>query len=268
MRNCRYLDPVNLLIRRVLEKFPEPLGSKVPEITLAFWLIKILSTGMGEDTSDFLVRQFGKAPAVIFGFFVLCAGLYWQLTVRQYHRWIYWFAVVMVSVFGTMAADVLHLGLGVPYFASTTFFLLLLIVVFWLWNRTEGTLSIDSVTTRRREIFYWTTVLTTFALGTAAGDMTAHTLNWGFLYSGVIFGIAFFLPGLTYVVWKFSPVLTFWISYIITRPFGASFADWIGAPKEKGGLGFGFGKTALVLTLGILLMVHFTTKERFTEVKE
>lgn len=264
----RYLGSVKLSPTLALQKFPEPLGSKVPEITIAFWIIKILSTGMGEDTSDFLVHQFGKAPAVIVGFFVLFAGLYSQLTVRRYNRWIYWFAVVMVSVCGTMAADVLHLGLGVPYFASTIFFLLLLLLVFWLWNRAEGTLSIDSITTRRREFFYWATVLTTFALGTAAGDMTAHTLNWGFLYSGVIFGIAFFLPGLAYLAWKFSPVLIFWISYIITRPFGASFADWFGASKVKGGLGFGFGKTALVLTLGILLMVLFNNKKGLAEVKE
>ena len=217
---------------------------------------------MGEDTSDFLVRQFGKAPAVVVGFFVLLTGLYLQLKVRRYNRWIYWFAVVMVSVFGTMAADVLHLGLGVPYLVSTIFFLIVLIVVFWLWNRAEGTLSIDSITTQRRELFYWATVLTTFALGTAAGDMTAHTLNWGFLSSGVIFGVAFFLPGLAYLALKYSPVLAFWISYIITRPFGASFADWFGADKVKGGLGYGFGRAALILTVGILLMVAFTTKER------
>jgi uncharacterized membrane-anchored protein len=249
-------------LKTLARRFPEPLGSKVPEITLVFWIIKILSTGMGEDTSDFLVHQFGKAPAVVVGFLVLVTGLYLQLKVRRYNRWIYWFAVVMVSVFGTMAADVLHLGLGVPYLVSTAFFFVLLIVVFWLWNRAEGTLSIDSITTRQREIFYWATVLTTFALGTAAGDMTAHTLNWGFLSSGVIFGILFFIPGLAYLALKFSLVLAFWISYIITRPFGASFADWFGADKVKGGLGYGFGKTALVLTVGILLMVTFTTKEK------
>ncbi len=258
----RYLLPMYLVPRSLLEKFPEPVGSKVPEITIAFWVIKILSTGMGEDTSDFLVKQFGKAPAVVFGFLILVGGLYLQFKMRRYSRWIYWFAVVMVSVFGTMAADVLHLGLGIPYIASTSFFLLLLIYIFWLWNHVEGSLSIDSITTQRRELFYWATVLTTFALGTAAGDMTAHTLNWGFLSSGIIFGIAFFIPGLTYLVLKFSPVLAFWISYIITRPFGASFADWFGSDKAKGGLGYGFGSAALVLTIAIVFIVATTTKEK------
>ena len=216
---------------------------------------------MGEDTSDFLVRQFGKAPAVVTGFFILFSGLYFQLKSTQYHKWIYWFAVVMVSVFGTMAADVLHLGLGVPYVASTIFFFIMLVYIFWLWNRVEGTLSIDSISTQRRELFYWATVLTTFALGTAAGDMTAHSLNWGFFASGVVFAIAFFFPGLTYLTFKFSPVLAFWISYVITRPFGASFADWFGADKIKGGLGYGFGKAALVLTVAIILVVA-TTRDK------
>ena len=103
----------------------------------------------------------------------------------------YWFAVVMVSVFGTMAADVLHLGLGVPYVASTTFFFIALIFIFWLWNRTEGTLSIDSISTQRRELFYWATVMATFALGTAAGDMTAYTFHWGFINPGIIFWSTF-----------------------------------------------------------------------------
>ncbi len=217
---------------------------------------------MGEDTSDFLVHQFGKAPAVITGFFILFAGLYLQFKAVRYHRWIYWFAVVMVSVFGTMAADVLHLGLGIPYLVSTIFFLIALMVVFWMWNKVEGTLSISSITTQRREFFYWLAVLTTFALGTAAGDMTAHTLKWGFFASGVVFAIAFALPGLGYFAFKYSPIAAFWISYIITRPFGASFADWFGAEKIKGGLGYGFGKTALVLTVGILIMVATTTKEK------
>ena len=200
---------------------------------------------MGEDTSDFLVHQFGKAPAVISGLIILLAGLYFQFKAVRYNRWIYWFAVVMVSVFGTMAADVLHLGLGIPYLISTIFFLFALIAVFWTWNKVEGTLSIESISTQRRELFYWLAVLTTFALGTAAGDMTAHTLNWGFLSSGVFFAVTFALPGLGYIAFKYSGVAAFWISYIITRPFGASFADWFGADKAKGGLGYGFGKTAL-----------------------
>lgn len=243
------------IFRQARTLFLEPVGSKVPEITLGFWIIKILSTGMGEDASDFLVKQFGKAPAVGTGLVALSVGLYIQFRYRSYNRWIYWFAVAMVSLFGTMAADVLHLGLGVPYLVSTIFFTVVLVAVFWVWYRVEGTLSIESISTTRREFFYWLTVLTTFALGTAAGDMTARTLNWGYLLSGVIFGFVFFLPGLGYLVFKYNPVLAFWFSYIITRPFGASFADWIGADKVRGGLGHGFGKTALVLAALIVIMV-------------
>jgi len=243
-------------------KFPTPLGSKVPEITLTFWLIKILSTGMGEDASDFLVNQFGKAPAVIAGLFIFLGGLYLQFRNPRYNKWVYWFAVVMVSVFGTMAADVMHLGLGIPYAASTAFFLVALIFIFWLWNKVEGTLSIDSISTTRREIFYWLTVVTTFALGTAAGDLTAHTFKWGFLNSGIIFGVLFFLPALAYLAFKFSAVLAFWISYVITRPFGASFADLFGADKVKGGHGYGYGSTALVLTVFIVALVALSERDK------
>ena len=245
---------------RTRAHFQEPIESKVPEITIGFWIIKILSTGMGEDASDFLVKQFGTAPAVGTGLVALAIGLYFQFRLRTYNRWIYWFAVAMVSLFGTMAADVLHLGLGVPYIVSTLFFSIALIVVFWLWYRVEGTLSIESISTNRREFFYWLTVLTTFALGTAAGDMTARTLNWGYLLSGIVFGVIFFLPGAGYLVFKYNPVLTFWFSYIITRPFGASFADWVGADKIRGGLGFGFGSTALVLSGLIVVMVSLQRK--------
>lgn len=235
--------------------FKEPKESKVPEITLGFWTIKILSTGMGEDASDFLVKQFGKAPAVGVGLAVLATGLYFQFRRQLFNRWVYWFAVAMVSLSGTMVADVLHLGLGVPYIVSTIFFSIALIAVFWIWYRVEGTLSIESISTSRREFFYWLTVLITFALGTAAGDMTARTLNWGYLVSGIFFGIAFFVPGLGQLVFKYNVVLAFWFSYVITRPFGASFADWIGADKVRGGLGYGFGRTSLVLSGLIVIMV-------------
>ena len=242
-------------------KFPEPLGSKVPEITLTFWVIKILTTAMGEDTSDFLVHQFGNVPAVLLGFVIFLLGIYLQFRARNYHKWIYWFAVVMVSVFGTMAADVLHLGLGIPYVVSTTFYFILLVAIFWFWKRVEGTLSIESITTSRREFFYWATVLTTFALGTAAGDMTAHTFNWGFLSSGIIFGALFFTPGLVYLFIRKNSVMVFWISYVLTRPFGASFADWFGNLKSKGGLGYGYGSAALVLSALIVLLVATTSQD-------
>ena len=236
-------------------RFPTPLANKVPEITFAFWITKILSTGMGEDTSDFFVHKIGPNVSVILGLLVLLVSLYFQFQTQSYRPWIYWSAVVMVSVFGTMAADVVHIGLGVPYLYSTIFFFLVLCAIFYVWNKVEGTLSIDSINTQRREIFYWATILATFALGTAAGDMTARTLNWGFLLSGILFGIAFFIPGLAFLAVRKQAILAFWLSYIITRPFGASFADWFGADKAKGGLGYGFGTVSIILTLAIVGML-------------
>jgi len=239
-------------------RFPAPTANKVPAITVSFWITKILTTAMGEDATDYLVHRLGNAPAVITGFLVFALSLYLQLRSREFHKWIYWFAVSMVSVFGTMAADVLHIGLGIPYAVSATFFLVVLIAIFLLWQRIEGTLSITAITTSRRELFYWATVLTTFALGTAVGDMTGRTWNWGFLWSGVIFGVLFLVPGLAYKAFGYNPVLAFWISYVLTRPFGASFADWFGAPANMGGHGWGYGSPALVLTLAIVVLVFFS----------
>lgn len=239
-------------------KFPAPLANKVPAITAGFWVTKILTTAMGEDASDFLVHRLGNSPAVLTGLAVFCISLYLQFKASRFNRWIYWFAVSMVSVFGTMAADVLHIGLGIPHSVSAAAFLVTLIASFYIWKRVEGTISISSITTTRRELFYWATVLATFALGTAAGDMTARTWNWGFVSSGFIFAVLFLLPGLAYKALGLQPVLAFWISYVLTRPFGASFADWFGAPKALGGHGWGYGSPALVLTVMIVIMVRFS----------
>jgi len=143
--------------------------TKVPEITAYFWITKVLTTGMGEATSDYLVHRFNPEIAVVVGFTAFVVAMALQFWVRRYNSWVYWLAVVMVAVFGTMAADVLHVGLGIPYAVSTAFYSVVLAVIFWLWYRSEGTLSIHSIYTRRREVFYWATVLATFALGTAAG---------------------------------------------------------------------------------------------------
>src|SRR5579875_3071351 len=150
---------------------------KVPEITAIFWIIKLLSTAMGESTSDFLVYQIDPHVAVVLGFLGLIVALILQFWVRRYVPWIYWLAVVMVAVFGTMAADVIHVALGVPYAASTATFALALAIIFYIWQRTEGTLSIHSINTTRRELFYWLSVSATFALGTAAGDLLAYTAH-------------------------------------------------------------------------------------------
>lgn len=240
-----------------------PYGLKVPvRITAAFWTIKLLSTAMGEATSDALVHGINQYLGVFIGFaaFVVAMGL--QLRARRYDPWRYWFAVAMVAVFGTMAADVLHIALHVPYLASSIFYLVVLVVVLRLWSRMEGTLSIHSIFTPRREVFYWLTVLSTFALGTAVGDLTATTFRLGYLGSGILFVALFALPGLAYRFVRADAVLTFWSAYILTRPLGASFADWIGFGPAVGGLGLGHPVTAVVFLVPILGLVTWVALSR------
>ncbi|WP_051367072.1 COG4705 family protein [Hamadaea tsunoensis] len=224
-------------------------AAKVPQVAALFWVTKVLTTGMGETTSDFLAHRLDPMIAVGLAGLVLVAALALQLAVRRYIAGVYWFAVVMVSVFGTMAADVLHVGLGIPYVVSTAFFLAVLAAIFALWYAVEKTLSIHSIRTRRRELFYWATVLTTFALGTAAGDMTASTLHWGYLASGVVFAVVIAVPAIAHGVTGRAPILSFWLAYIVTRPLGASLADWMGVPASRSGLGWGTGPVSLVLAL-------------------
>ncbi|HUX70739.1 MAG TPA: hypothetical protein VMV41_09535 [Cellulomonadaceae bacterium] len=230
-------------------------ASKVPEVTVAFWVTKALTTGMGESTSDFLVHRIPPVLAVLLGATGLAVALVVQLRAPRYRPWTYWFAVSMVGVFGTMAADVVHVGLGVPYLVSTSAFALTLAAVFVLWRRTEGTLSIHSIVTVRREIFYWLTVMTTFALGTAAGDMTAVTLHLGYLDSGLLFAVVIVIPALAHARLGLDAVAAFWFAYIVTRPLGASFADWLGVSRERGGLALGTGWVSLVLILLIVVSV-------------
>jgi uncharacterized membrane-anchored protein len=171
-----------------------PGFSKVPEVTAFFWIVKALTTAMGESTSDFLVHTLVPEVAVVLGGIAFTIALYLQFTKDRYVPWAYWLAVAMVGVFGTMAADVLHVGLGVPYVASTIFYAIVLALVFRTWYWSEGTLSIHSITTPRRELFYWAAVLATFALGTAAGDLTAVTLNLGYFGSILLFAAIIAVP--------------------------------------------------------------------------
>ena len=229
---------------------------KVPAITIFFWIVKILTTAMGESTSDYLVYNIDKYLAVILGFVGLVVALTLQFLVRRYIPAVYWFAVVMVAIFGTMAADVMHIVLGVPYQYSAAFFLVTLAIIFTLWYATEKTLSIHSIYTVRREIFYWAAILATFALGTAAGDMTADTLSLGYLASGVLFAVLFLIPGVLFKLGWLNGIAAFWISYILTRPLGASFADYFGKPIF-GGLGLGDAWVSLVLTVLIVALVGY-----------
>jgi uncharacterized membrane-anchored protein len=239
-----------------------PAATKVPEITLLFWVIKVLTTAMGEATSDYLVFQIDPVIAVIVGAIGLAIAMALQLLVRRYRPAAYWLAVAMVAVFGTMGADVVHIGLGIPYVVSTAFFAICLAAIFAVWYATERTLSIHSIYTPRRELFYWATVMVTFALGTAAGDMTASTMGLGYFTSGVMFAVLFVLPGLGYRFIHLNPVLAFWTAYVLTRPFGASFADWAGKAKSLSGLGLGTGEVGVVLTVLIVILVGYLTVRR------
>ena len=234
--------------------------SKVPPVTALFWVIKILTTGMGETTSDFLVKHFDPPMMVALAGAALVVCLVAQVRYRRYSSSRYWAAVVMVSIFGTMIADVIHVILGVPYVISTIAFGLALAVIFFVWHQRELTLSIHSITTMRREAFYWATVLATFALGTALGDLTASSLGLGYLTSGIIFAALFLVPLVGRYLFRLNEVTTFWIAYILTRPFGASFADWAGVPPERGGLDWGTGWVSLGLCTGIVLAVAMSTR--------
>jgi uncharacterized membrane-anchored protein len=248
-------------------KLATRMASKVPQVTALFWVIKVLTTGMGETTSDYLTHRLDPVVAVGAVGVVFGASLVLQLAVRRYIAWVYWFAVVMVSVFGTMAADVLHIGLGVPYAVSTVFYAVVLTVVFVTWYLIERTLSIHSVRTRRRELFYWATVFATFALGTAAGDLTASTFRLGYFASGVLFAVAIVVPAVGHARFGFNPVAAFWAAYVLTRPLGASFADWLGVPPRRGGVDIGTGVVSLIAGLVIAGLVAYLSFTR-TDVEE
>ena len=230
---------------------------RVPEITAFFWIIKGLSTAVGESTSDYLVNALNPVVAVGLGFVAFIVSLVIQFSMKRYRAWSYWFAVVMVGVFGTMAADVLHVALGVPYAASATFYGIVLAVVYLVWWRVERTLSIHSIDTARREVFYWLAVVATFALGTAAGDLTATTLHLGYGLSIVLFAVIILIPVLGYRFLRWNAIFSFWFAYVITRPLGASVADFLGKPRSAGGLGVGDGVVSLVLAVLIIGLVSY-----------
>ena len=239
----------------------ETLAVKVPEITAIFWLVKILTTGMGEAASDYMLKVGGRggmagtAACILLSFLVFSAALWVQTRARRFHAPTYWFAVSTVAVFGTVAADVVHHGLNLTYVETSAMYGTAVAVLFILWYRSQGTLSVHSVVSGRPERFYWATVLGTFALGTAVGDLTAGTLHLGFLLSGILFLVAIVIP---LVAWRLglNEVAAFWAAYVLTRPLGASFADWL---AKKSGLGIGDGWVTLVATVLIVALVAYVT---------
>ncbi|HTA15539.1 MAG TPA: hypothetical protein VK781_11855 [Solirubrobacteraceae bacterium] len=236
--------------------------TKVPEITVIFWVLKLLTTGMGEAMSDFLGQKSVPLAGAI-GIFGLWGALWLQLRTREYRAPQYWFAVMMVAIFGTMAADGVHDGASLPYTVTTPLYAIVVAAVFLFWYRSEGTLSIHSITTPRREAFYWAAVLATFALGTAAGDLAAISLNLGFLDSAVLFAAVIAIPAIGWWRFDLNPIFAFWFAYIVTRPLGASFADWFSKPHASTGLGLGDGLvSALALAVFIALVAYLTVTKR------
>ena len=243
--------------RALLRRLTVRGALRVPEITVYFWVIKALSTAMGEATSDYSVHAIDPVIAVCLGFLGFVVALSLQFWVRRYIAWTYWLAVVGVGVFGTMAADVLHVRFGVPYAVSSVLYGVVLAAVFIIWQRTEKTLSFHTIDTPRREAFYWAAVVATFAMGTALGDLTATTFGLGYFASGLLFAAVIAIPAVGYWRFGWNAIFSFWFAYVATRPLGASFADWMSKPKSAGGLGWGDGPVALALTLLIFCLVAF-----------
>lgn len=214
---------------------------------------------MGEAVSDYLVNDVNKYGAVVLGFILFAIAITWQFRTPRYRTWPYWSAVAMVAVFGTMCADVMHIVLGLPYLVSATFYAVCLTVTFAAWYRTEGTLDIHSIVTPRREVFYWLAVIFTFAMGTALGDLFATTFHLGYLASAFVFTALICVP---LIAWRLgaNPVLWFWVAYILTRPIGASFADFFGMPKDISGMGYGHAAVSVVTLILVVASIAYLSR--------
>ena len=242
-----------------------PLLNKVPVVTLIFWIIKILSTTVGETGADFLIFKlhFGLPLTSLIMGVVLIAVLVLQLRTDRYQPWIYWLTVVQVSIFGTLLTDSLVDTYGVALTTTTAVFSVLLALTFIEWYSQERTLSIKSIYRGKREYFYWTAILMTFALGTAAGDLVSEQMRLGYALSAAIFALCIGAVAIAHYVFHLNGVATFWIAYVLTRPFGASMGDWLSHSVHKGGLGLGTVGTSEVFAVVIVALVgYLTVKER------
>jgi uncharacterized membrane-anchored protein len=230
--------------------------NKVPQVTLIFWFIKVMSTTVGETGADYLAVHVGLGTAITGGIMLalLIAALLAQLGARQYVPWRYWLTVVLVSVVGTQITDFLTDKLGVSLYVSTAVFALILAAIFAIWYATERTLSIHTIVTRRRELFYWAAILLTFALGTAAGDLATEELMMGFNLGVLAFGVLIAAIAAAYYLGA-NAVLTFWIAYILTRPLGASLGDLLSQSRPNGGLGLGTVHTSIGFLVVIVTLV-------------
>jgi uncharacterized membrane-anchored protein len=238
--------------------------NKVPEITLYFWIIKVLCTTVGETAADYMndTLGFGLSKTSYIMAAVLIVTLAFQFRARKYVPGVYWLAVVLISIVGTLITDNLTDDYGVALQTTTIVFAVALAVTFAAWYASERTLSIHTIFTTRREAFYWLAILFTFALGTAAGDLTAERLNVGYLNSALLFGGLIALVALAHYRLKLNAILSFWIAYILTRPLGASIGDYMSQPRKAGGLGLGTTGTSAIFLSAILALVVFLSITR------
>jgi uncharacterized membrane-anchored protein len=238
--------------------------NKVPEVTLYFWVIKILSTTVGETAADNLNERLklGLTGTTYVMGGLLIAALFVQFRTTKYVPWIYWLSVVLISIVGTLITDNLVDNYGVPLETTTILFSIALAVTFAVWYASERTLSIHTIFTTRREAFYWLAILFTFALGTAAGDLAAERLSLGYATSALIFAGMIAVVALAHFRFGLNAVLAFWIAYILTRPLGASIGDYLSQPQSNGGLGLGTTDTSLLFLTTILALVVYLTVTR------
>jgi uncharacterized membrane-anchored protein len=241
------------------------LLNKVPQATAVFWMIKIMATTVGETAADFLNEHLGLGltGTTLVMTIALVAALYVQFRTRRYVPACYWLAVVLISVVGTLASDNLVDNFGVALETTTALFAVCLLAAFVAWYRSERTLSIHTIVTRRREAFYWLAILCTFALGTSAGDLVSERLNVGYWKSALLFGSLIAIVAAAYRYFRLNAVTAFWAAYILTRPLGASIGDYLTSTHHDGGLGLGTNATSLAFLAVIIgLVVHLTRRER------
>ncbi|TCW57824.1 putative membrane-anchored protein [Bacillus thuringiensis] len=238
--------------------------NKVPEVTISFWIIKIMATTVGETGADFLNTNlnFGLTNTTFFMSALLFITLFFQFKLKKYVPSVYWLTVLLISVVGTLVTDNLTDNFGIVLETTTIVFTLLLLATFAAWYVSEKTLSIHSIHTTKREAFYWLAILFTFALGTAAGDLVAESLNLGYWISALIFAALIGAVTVAYYHFKLNAVLAFWIAYILTRPFGASFGDYLSQSRDAGGLGLGTIETSVIFLVTILSLVIYLTKTK------
>jgi uncharacterized membrane-anchored protein len=249
---------------RPLSPSARALLNKVPEVTFYFWVIKVLCTTVGETASDYLVTNLnlGLTNTTFITGALLLAVLVAQFRVRRYLPWVYWLGIVLISVVGTQITDNLTDNAGVSLVITTTVFSIVLAFVFLTWHRFEHTLSIHTITSTRREAFYWLTVLFTFALGTAAGDLVAERLNLGYWISALLFAAVIAAVAIAHFRFKLNAVAAFWVAYVLTRPLGASLGDYLSQPRRDGGLGLGTTITSILFLGAILLVVLYLSLTR------